>query len=63
MAILPFWHKYLWIVSSCHLSVDLMTTERNMGDYNLATISRRGYRAAGKAGELLRAGSNTFGSP
>lgn len=40
-----------------------MNTERNKGDHNLANFSMRGYRIAGKAGELLRAGSNTFGSP
>lgn len=28
-------------------------TERNMGEHNLAAISTRGYRIAGKAGEVL----------
>lgn len=62
MVIVPFWHKNLLIVSSWSPSVDLMNEERGEGDHNLATVSMREYRVAGKAGKLPRAGSNTFGS-
>lgn len=63
MAIFSFWHKYLFIFCSCSPSVDLINAERNKGDHNLATVPMRGYKIAGKTGELLRAGSNNFGSP